>query len=460
MKKGGWKRKLGYRLLILFILTPLLAFGISNLFLVSPKGRAFIEHRIERKLPLEASVQGATWSPWNGITIYGLQMEQPGALKDAVGKPLLSVQSIQLHPYWTAFAGMNFELKSIEILKPEITLPIELLSQIPQKEAKAAVALKTPDLASLEPQPGGGSGPSRAPVSPPLGEIDLPAGKKPAGPTVSVVEIPSASLWVKVSEGRLTIVTTMSSAPLFQANGINGSLPLAGKSAESEVHVARLEGIGGIAPTDTTLPIKWTPPILATGAIGGKLSGLEYKVQGHIGLVPGMPFRIDALIPEQKEKEFSYGDEIRATLGSVVAQGSSHGYLGIPASWQSQVVVQAAPVDTSIGGRETRFDSGHALFVFQDGALRCLDARLVSEGASIIGNATLLSDTRMAANARIIATPETLLSIAGYTRRDQRVPHLTPLSTPQRAALDLQLFGHLGNISYKPDPLAEPVPLQ
>ena len=460
MRTGGWKRKLGYRLLALLILVPLLAFGISNLFLVSPKGRAYIKHRIERKLPLEASVQGATWSPWNGITIYGLRMEQPGALKDAVGKPLLSAQSIQLHPYWMALLGRNLELKSVEILKPEITLPVELLSQIPQKEADSAVAAKLPDLASVEPRPAGGSEPSRAPVSPPISDINLPAGTKPPVPAVSVAEIPSASQWVNVREGRLTIVTSMSSVPLFQAKGIHGSLPLAGKPAESMVHVARLHGIGGIAPTDITLPIKWTPPVLSAGAIGGKLSGLEYKIKGQIALVPGMPFRINALIPEQKETEFGFGDEIHARLGSVAAQGSSHGYLVMPASWQGQVVVQAAPVDASINGQETRFDSGHAIFAFQNGALRCLDARLVSEGAIFIGNATLLSDTRMAANARIISTPETLISIAGYIRRDQGAPHLTPLSTPQRAALDLQLYGHLGNISYKPDPLAEPVPLQ
>lgn len=84
--------------------------------------------------------------------------------------------------------------------------------------------------------------------------------------------------------------------------------------------------------------------------------------------------------------------------------------------------------------------------MFQNGTIRCLDARLLGEETSIIGNAMMLADARIAANTRIVASPETLVEISRLTRIDRKTPQLTTLSTPKCAALDLQLFGHLGDI--------------
>lgn len=463
MRKKGRKRKLGLALLGLAIFTLLAAFGVSNLFLLSPKGREFIERRIESRLRLESSVEGSTWSPWNGITIYGLRIGQPDGTSGPVATPLLSVQSIRLHPDWVALAGRRLEPKAIEILKPEITIPIELLSKIPRPEAKPAMAADAPDLASLEPLRGDNPETQNAPGSQPAAtqtpnDMGL-SEKAPDITTISAAEAPNPTVWVNVREGRVTIKSQMSPTPLLKAMGINGSIPLGGKSAASLIHVTKIKGFGGLPATEFTLPLKWSKLVLTTGIIGGEVAGLEYKVEGNIGLVPGLPFRIDALVPEQKESEFRFGSEIRAKTGTVMSQARLNGYLEIPSTWQGQCVAQATGVHASVGGRESRFDSGRALILFQNGTIRCLDARLLGEESSIIGNAMILADARIAANTRIVASPETLVEISRLTRSDRKTPQLTPLSTPQRAALDLQLFGHLGDIYYKPDPFAEAMPL-
>jgi len=445
------------------ILAPLLAFGISNLFLVSPKGRAFIAERIERRLSFETSIQGTTWSPWNGITIYGLRMEQPGTLRDAFDKPLISVQSVSIHPDWLALLRKKLVLRGMEIMKPDLCVPIELLSQIPHEE-EPALASQPPALATATPAPPAGTPQgataAQAAANPAIAANDPPGTEKPDGPKASAPDVQTPNVWINVRGGRLGIVSLMSRSPLFVAGGIDGSVPISGKPALSKISISHLKGLGQQAPGKINLPLKWTAPALAIGAIGGEMFGLDFKLAGQIGLVPGVPFRIDASVPEQKDREIRIGGKIHARLGTVIAQGRTQGFLQAPASWQGQWVARTAAVDVEMAGRKNSFDRGQAILLFQNGTLRCLDARLSSDEATIIGNAMILSDGRMAANTRIIAAPETLVAISMFTQPDPKATHLTPLSTPQRAALDLQIFGRPGKLLYKPNPMAVPVRLQ
>jgi hypothetical protein len=98
--------------------------------------------------------------------------------------------------------------------------------------------------------------------------------------------------------------------------------------------------------------------------------------------------------------------------------------------------------------------------MFHGGTLRCLDARLVGEETSLLGNAMLLSDGRFAGIARIVAAPESLVAISKFTHPDGTAPQLTSLSTPQRAALDMRIFGSPGNVFFQPNPAAAPIPLR
>lgn len=462
MRKERWKRWLGYSIFVLAIVIPLLAFGISNLFLVSPKGRALIAAKIKGRVMLDASVQGATWSPWNGFTVYGLRLEQPEALRKDIAKPLLMVESASIHPDWLALLGRKVELKGLEIVKPEVLLPIELLSQIPQEEQPPALAAKAPDLAAASPAPGAGSPLQQPRSSPtPLAEPKAaPENQVPPAAVKSVTVESAPTFWMNIREGRFGIVSLGSPSRLLDAAGINGDMPLAGKAAESRITIERLTGFGQTSPGKVILPLKWESPGLSLKATDGQLSGLDFKIGGQIGLVPGFPFMIDTLIPEQKGREFRLGGNAKGKLGAVVAKGRMQGYLAIPATWQGQGVAQVSEVDAELDGHKSSFDTGRALLAFQKGAFRCLDARLLGEEASVMGNAAVLSDGRMAAIVRIVAKPETLLSISGYIRSDSTEPHLTPLSTPQRAALDVQVFGRPGKLFYRPDLMAAPVLLR
>lgn len=77
-----------------------------------------------------------------------------------------------------------------------------------------------------------------------------------------------------------------------------------------------------------------------------------------------------------------------------------------------------------------------------------------------MGNGAILTDGRVAAIARIVAAPETLLAISKFAQPATSELRLTPLSTPQRAALDMQFFGQPGNFFYQPNPATKPFPLK
>lgn len=459
------RRSLRKRCLVLLglaFLSPLVAFGISNLFLLSPKGRNFIAGKIGSRLHLETSVQGATWSFWNGITVYGLRMEQPGLLREAIARPLLAVQSVQIHPDWPALLRKRLVLKGVDIVKPEIHIPLELLSQIPHQEEMPALAAARPTPAAAPPaaKPLPEAIALNPAPNPPAAATGPSVLEKPPAPEAAAPEDKTPNVWINVRDGRLGVVSLMSGSPLFEASGINGSVPISGKPAKSNISVFRLKGLGEQAPGKIELPLEWTAPVISTKIMDGEMFGIDFKVGGHVGLVKGIPFRIDASAPEQNDRKIRSSGKTIASLGKIAFQGRTEGYLQAPASWQGKWIARTAAVDVNIGDRKNRFDRGQAMVMFQKGALRCLDARLSSEEATIIGNGAILSDGRIAANARIVASPETLASISSLIRRDPNSTHLTPLSTPQRAALDLQIFGYPGNMLYRPDPLAAPIPLR
>jgi hypothetical protein len=121
--------------------------------------------------------------------------------------------------------------------------------------------------------------------------------------------------------------------------------------------------------------------------------------------------------------------------------------------------MQSQLIDAVFAGNKASFNQGQALIVFQQGILRCIDARLVGDDLSLLGNGMALGDGRFAGHLRIVAAPESLAAIAKRIQNDSPL-QLTPLSTPQRAALDMRAFGFPGRVFYQANPAAKPVRLK
>lgn len=458
MRKRRWLRRLGKATLALALLGPPLAFGISNLFLISPKGRSLVAGRIQRIILLETSVQGSTWSPWNGFTVYGLLIQQPAPLQQAIPAPILTAESIRIHPDWRVLAKRRIAIRGIEIHKPNLAVPIELLSQIPAAPIEPTIAAKPPDLAAVEDT-------SQTDLPPPIASVSpLPEGAAPIAepPRESIKPAidPTPTVWIRVSEGKFRVLSTMTKPPLFGISHINGAIPVGGKPAQSELSLRGIGCLGNEMPDRLRVPLKWQAPLLEAGVVEADAWGITCKLEAKIALTPGIPFLIGGSIPEQKGKEIVLSEGTRAECLSVAGQARLQGLLLAPGSWQGQALVRMLGIETEYAGQKANFNHGQALTIFQGGVLRCLDARMVGEQTSLLGNAMLLSDGRFAAVARVVAAPETLVAISRHTQPSHIAPQLTPLSTPQRAALDMRVFGSPGNVFYQPHPAAEPILLR
>ncbi|MGJ8644352.1 MAG: hypothetical protein ACSHX9_13170 [Luteolibacter sp.] len=462
MKRRTWRKRLVIWLFLAAFILPIVGFGLSNLFLVSPKGRKFVSSHISARIQLETSVQGTTWSPWNGITIYGLKVKQPEELQEAISRPLLSIQSIRLDPVWTQLVRKRLDLKGIDLVKPDFTLPIELLSMIPTTPPDPELATATPpDLAMNQPSPNLSAPTTQAPAV-----IPTPSKPQPTPPQPKQIEtappppITTPTLFINLTDARIRVVTTMSDSPLYEVNGVSGQLPYKGKKTQTTLVTGTISTLGNKIAEEMNIPIEWNSPTLASNSINGKIFGLDATVGIQLGLTQGLPLRVIASIPEQKEKEIALSQSTGMKIGAAGGQGLFQGFLSYPFSWQGQALLRGVEIDAKHLENETHFDTGHALFIFRNGALSCADARLSGEETSILTNATLLSDGRAAANLRVVASPEILGVISNFTDPTGSPPYFTPLHTPQRAALDLEIFGKLGDFRYKPNPFAEPIPIQ
>jgi hypothetical protein len=209
-----------------------------------------------------------------------------------------------------------------------------------------------------------------------------------------------------------------------------------------------------------SIPIHWQQPVLKFGPVDTGYSDIEYQFGASLSFVWQLPFQVSFSLPEQTLEKLQVTSKGSLEIDSVAGQGRFQGLLRIPQTWQGQALVQGTGFDVRYGSEEMRFDRGRAFFTCTTAAISCLDARLIGDKASLLGNATLLSDRRMAGVARIVSTPERLSSVSESLREDPEALSLTPLSTPQRSALDMQVFGHLGKrLLYKSDPQAKPVEL-
>jgi hypothetical protein len=461
MKKRSRIQRLLLASLMLAAAIPFFAFGLSNLFLSSPKGRLFMAGKIQARTGLETSVGGSSWSPWNGVSLYGIRIEQPAPLNRSISSPLLTVELIRITPAWSPLLRhKQLIIKGMDIKAPRLSIPIELLSQIPRQQVEPQIAANEapPIPAGKTPQPE-----ASIPVAP-AAPVDtslqpsvsaLPEEKAPSKESLEENAVPT--IWINFTKGSMRIVSTKAKTPLYEISAIDGALPVEGKSAESLLKLKGIKCLGNDVASAMDIPLKWRTPLLQLGNIEGKLFGIDCLAGASISLTRGIPFQISALLPEQKDKEIHIGESLDAKLGAIAGQGNFQGLLIAPGTWRGQWIAQSSAMNVEYGDYKNDFDQGQAIVIFQNGALSCVDARLSSEALSIIGNATLLSDGRAAANARVIAAPDTLVAFSKFTEPASNAPSLTPLSTPQRAALDLQIFGKLGELYFKPNPRSQPI---
>ena len=427
------------------IALPLAAWLVANLWLECPPGRHRIAAGIQRATGLETRIGGASFTPWSGISLYQVVLLQPAPLRAAVSQPFARIAAIRLAPVWRSWIHGKPAMRIWQIDAPQLVVPLEVLADFARSAAPAATA--GPPLAAANPPP------TVTPATPATGQ---PAGQ-PAGPAAPIPTAPQApavslppTVWLQLIDASVTLMSASSGRKMLEVSDLGAAIPYDGKPAQATLHAGSLAVANEPALTDIRACLDWQAPVLSIKPLTTEACGLKFIIAAKVAMLNGIPLQFEAMVPNQPLASLLLPGDGHAEAASIAASARFRGLLLAPGSWLGEFVAETTSVSARIAGHDARFDRGNALAVLRGGTLSCLDARLIGDDLSLLGNATVLADGQTAAVLRLVAPPETLSAITIHALpNSQQPPAFTPLATPQRAALDLELSGQIGHLSLR-----------
>lgn len=432
--RRGFRR--WHKVVLILLALPAGAVLTGNLVLASPWGSRWIAGKIQRHTGLETRIGGASWSPWNGACVNRLEFLQPTALRTVVKDPLFKCASVRVTPVWQAWIRGRLEVRDIELDSPKILLPLEVISTLAGPPPSTTPA--APPVAATPPPP---PTPTPTPVAQPIQPPPSVAATAPKPPP------PKPTGWLRLKDASISIIHAGSGRTLLAISKTSGSIPVSGNPAESNLNIGGISALGNPIVTDLTANLDWTSPLLSLKPLDLTCCGYKFVLAAKIAGFSGLPLQLEAQLPRQPLAPFALPFHGNAAAESIAANARFRGLLLAPGSWQGDLLAEALSPTIRIGDHEAKFDKASSVNILRGGVLSCVDARMIGDDLSVLGNATLLADGRLAGAARVVATPESATTIA--TRSFpllQAAPSLTPLSTPQRAAFDVVAFGNISQI--------------
>jgi len=434
--RRGFRRWLRIALICLPALPPAV-FLLGNLWLACPPARGWIAGKIQRGCGLEARVGGASFWPWSGVDIRHVEILQPASLRPGVKEPLARIEAIHLAPVWRSWLRGRFELRSLEFGTPELLLPVELLADLARAQAPA-VPVSPPALAAAPPT-------SPAPAAREPSSPAAPPASAPAAPPSSAPLPPTA--WLRLNNASLRVISANSGTRRLEVSGIQGAIPLAGRAAASKLRIGSIHIAEHRLPESLELSLDWKAPLLSVMPLETRIRDIKLTFAAKLAMQRGMPMLVEAVVPRQPLAGVPVAADGRAEAESIAATARLGGFLLAPGSWQGNLLAEAVSPSVRLRGNEAKFDRGGAITVLRGGMLSCIDARLIGDDLSLLGNASLLADGRAAAALRMVAAPDSITAMVNRLFPNlPQPPALTPLSTPQRAAYDLRASGNIGHL--------------
>lgn len=432
-KRRGFRR--WQRVISCLLGLPVGIILLGNLAVSTPWACRWIALKIERRTGMETRVGGASWSPWNGAAIDDLELLQPAPLRAALKEPLVRIDSLRVTPVWKAWLRGRLEVRSIGLDTPRFFLPLELVSHI-TRTAPPGQQTPAPPVASAPPPP--------APVQPGPPVPTPPVAVSPPKPPPAPPSQPTG--WLHLKNASFTLVHAGSRRSLIEISKITGSIPIAGDPAQADLKIDAVSAFGKELATHLTASLEWKHPLLAMKPLETEIGGYKCVLAGRIARFSGLPIQIEAQLPRQALAAVRLPFNGQASAEAVAANARFRGLLLAPGTWQGDLIAESVAPSIRLAAHETKFDRGSAVTVLRGGVISCVDARLIGDELSLLGNATLLADGRAAGAARLVAAPESATAIASRIFPALAAPSLTPLATPQRAAFDLEAFGNISQI--------------
>jgi len=253
-----------------------------------------------------------------------------------------------------------------------------------------------------------------------------------------------------VIDASFTLISASSGRKMLEVSNLGAAIPYDGKPAQASLSIGSIAIANEPALTNIRAHLDWQTPVLSLKPLTTEAAGCQFIFAAKIAMLNGIPLQLEAAIPNQALASIRLPDDGHIEAATIAASARFRGLLLAPGSWQGEFVAESASLSARIAGHDTKFDRGNALAVLHGGTLSCLDARLIGDDLSLLGNATILADGQTAAILRLVAPPETLSTITSRTFPNSRQPPVfTPLATPQRTALDLEFSGQIDHLTLR-----------
>ena len=430
--RRGFRR--WWRVAIILAALPIFGLLLGYALLRSSWTSDWLANKIQARVGLETRVGGISWSPWSGAAIHDLEILQPKPLRALEKESLLKIGSVSFTPVWRAWLRGRFDVQSIMLDSPRVVLPVELLYELGRPSAQATpppVAVTPAAVAAQPAQPSGPPPPPSAAVNPPNVVQVPPQPPRPTG-------------WIHLKNASFVILHATSRKTFLDISKTSGSIPISGDPAQGALTIGKASTFEQPLSPDLTANLDWTPPLLSLKPLETLIGTYKLTLAAKIATFSGFPIQVEMQFPHQPLASLSlpFGGQVAAQ--SISSNLRFRGLLLAPATWQGDLITEAVSPTLQVATHEAKFDKGGAVTILRGGILSCVDARLIGDDLSLLGNATLLANGRLAGAARLVAPPDTITSITNQLFPVlQGKPSLTPLATPQRAAFDVEAFGSI-----------------
>lgn len=454
------------RCLVGLVLLVLLAYGGSNLWLMSPWCRGMVAKKLSQRTGYECKVGSMSWSPWNGCSMGGVSMLQPEDMAAELDEPVVTIRRIRVQPYWLRMLRGGIRPREILIDSPQLTLSLELLAKLTGARLEDLELLDVP--------------PPEVPMelaAVPTGEgpLNLPEAGQPAGP-VAQAEVqqqapsppqqpvrerttppelrrPTAGLptLLRIKDASFRLVSLAKQRDLLRIKGISMDLPVYGEDAVGRIGAASLQLAGFPELRDLEQEIVWKRPHLWIEEKEVDLGGVvvSYGAQLAMGRNTGgrYPFLVDMVIAPQQVQSVEGLRHVglQAAAGMLVGKFRLLGLLRSPTSWQGQMLVLGKEVSLRRGqGQHVVFDEMQLPAILHMGKLYWANAEMVGEDLSLLGNGRIaMRGGSILSVTRLVASPEVAVELTKSLQRAEitKGPWWQDLGTPDRLARDLTVSG-------------------
>lgn len=449
-KKPGRRR----RLLMVFLALPMVAVLGSNLILKTAWARGKVAGQLAKRSGLEWTIEQASWSPWGGVRLGGVEARIRGE-EFADLAPLLVVRELRVRPYWASLFSGRPELQEVVVDAPVGELPLELLASLaPVQQARKGLEGKAGKPAGesptpSEPGPEGGAGhPSDQEADKKTPGASGGSPPKKGTPTAKVDRGPGRPGRLVVRDGRLRVYSLTAPKMALEFEGVEGEVPLAGPEALGWLHMERVR-VGALElGREFQADLTWKKPFLLLPITELKGNGVVLRTEAHLLVGRRPSVLVETKVPATAVTGMALPGYAGAQVSSERFElaGRFQGELLRPATWQGNLVaaVQGLTIDND-GQTLAVFDAGRMALDFRGGVLQLVDGRLVGEQFSVLGNGVLSWDGQVLGVVRLIGDWEYAAAInrivMGALLSRWTSSWMRPLETPDRLYRDIRLHG-------------------